>query len=175
MLASEVPRSIRRRSRSDWLIEGITGLLGASYNAQCAYEARGAVGTPVTRRPPHRSRRAALPHRAPALGDDAQVQSACRTQSCACGRVARPCVRPLWCLTRFPLASPLLSTPSASSSALEPLFEGFVDTMGLSDSLHACIPGVSPMGSPCGPDTNSPGQVQGLPGSAQRVSVHARG
>jgi hypothetical protein len=135
----------------------------------------GAVGTPVTRCPPHSSRRAALPHRAPALGDDAQAQSGCRTQSCACGRVARPSVRPLWCLTRFPLASPLLSTPSASSSALEPLIEGFVDTMGLSDSLHSCIPAVSPMGSPCGPGTTSPGQVQGLPGSAQRVSVHARG
>jgi hypothetical protein len=34
------------------------------------------------------------------------------------------------------LASPLLSTPSASSGAPEPLFEGFADTMGLSDSLH---------------------------------------
>jgi len=32
-----------------------------------------AVGTPVARRPPHRSRRAELPHRAPALGDDAQA------------------------------------------------------------------------------------------------------
>src|SRR4029434_2897112 len=32
-----------------------------------------AVGTPVTQRPPHRSRRAALPHRAPASGRDAQA------------------------------------------------------------------------------------------------------
>jgi hypothetical protein len=134
-----------------------------------------AVGMPVTQHPPHRSRRAALPHRAPASGGDAQAQSACRTQSCACGRVSRPCVRPLWCSTRFPLASPLLSTPSARSSAPEPLFEGFVDTMGLSDSLHPSIMGVSHLGSPCGPGMTSPGQVQGLPGSAQRVSVHARG
>jgi len=29
---------------------------------------------PVTRRPPHRSRRAALPHRAPAVGHDAQAR-----------------------------------------------------------------------------------------------------
>src|SRR5207247_5195861 len=32
-----------------------------------------AVGTPVTQRPPHRSRRAARPHRAPASGRDAQA------------------------------------------------------------------------------------------------------
>src|SRR5262249_50915657 len=73
------------------------------------------------------------------LGSNAPAQSACRTQSCACDRVTRPCVRPLWCVTRFPLASPLLSTPSANSGAPEPLFEGFVDTMGLSDSLHPSI------------------------------------
>ena len=99
----------------------------------------------VTRHPPHRSRRAARPHRAPASGDDAQASSACRTQSRACGRVSRPCVRPLWCSTRFPLASPLLSTPSAGPGAPAPLFEGFVDTMGLSDSLHPGIT-VVPLG-----------------------------
>src|SRR5262249_32446629 len=97
-----------------------------------------AVGATLTGCPPHRSRRASLPHRAPASGHDAQAQHACRTQSCACDRVPRPCVRPLWYSTRFPLASPLLSTPSANSSALELLFEGFVDTMRLSDSLHPC-------------------------------------
>ena len=32
-----------------------------------------AVGPPVTRRPPHRSRRAELPHRAPASGSDAKA------------------------------------------------------------------------------------------------------
>ena len=32
-----------------------------------------AVGTPVARRPPHRSQRAELPHWAPALGSDAQT------------------------------------------------------------------------------------------------------
>ncbi len=31
------------------------------------------VGTPVARRPPHRSQRAELPHWAPALGKDAQT------------------------------------------------------------------------------------------------------
>jgi hypothetical protein len=110
-----------------------------------AKDVKVAVGTPVTQRPPHRSRRAALPHRAPASGDDAQASSACRTQSRACGRVSRRCVRPLWCSTRFPLASPLLSTPSAGPGAPAPLFEGFVDTMGLSDSLHPYIT-VVPLG-----------------------------
>src|SRR6266705_3477544 len=32
-----------------------------------------AVGTPVARRPPHRSGRAGLPHPAPTLGDDAEA------------------------------------------------------------------------------------------------------
>ena len=102
-----------------------------------------AVGMPVTQHPPPRSRRAARPHRAPASGRDAQAQSAYRTQSRAWGRVTRRCVRPLWCSTRFPLASPLLSTPSAGPGAPAPLFEGFVDTMGLSDSLHPSITVVS--------------------------------
>src|SRR5262252_9271562 len=46
-----------------------------------------AVGMPVTRHPPPRSRRAALPHRAPASGDNAQApEGACRTQSSICDR-----------------------------------------------------------------------------------------
>jgi hypothetical protein len=48
----------------------------------------------VTRHPPHRSRRAALPHRAPASGRDAQAsEDACRTQSSTCDR-AYPALRP---------------------------------------------------------------------------------
>jgi len=66
---------------------------------------------------------------------------AVRSRARVTGRT-RHCVRPLVCWTTFPLASPLLSTPSASSGAPEPLFEGFIDTMGLSDSLHPCITGV---------------------------------
>jgi hypothetical protein len=49
---------------------------------------------PVTRHPPHRSRRAALPHRAPASGRDAQAsEEACRTQSSTCDR-EHPALRP---------------------------------------------------------------------------------
>ena len=48
----------------------------------------------VTQHPPHRSRRAALPHRAPASGRDAQAsEDACRTQSSTCDR-ENPALRP---------------------------------------------------------------------------------
>jgi hypothetical protein len=53
-----------------------------------------AVGMSVTRHPPHRSRRAALPHRAPASGRDAQASAeAGRTPSSPCDR-ASPALRP---------------------------------------------------------------------------------
>src|SRR5438093_4707823 len=44
-----------------------------------------AVGTPVPQRPPHRSRRAALPHRAPASGRDAPALRGIRRQDRGCG------------------------------------------------------------------------------------------
>lgn len=86
----------------------------------------------------------------------------------------RLCVRLLVCWTTFPLASPLLSTPSATSGAPEPLFEGFSDTTGLSDCPRPYIMGVSREGSPCGP-WDSQGQTQALPIPVHGVSVHARG
>src|SRR4029434_1065598 len=57
-----------------------------------------AVGMPVTRHPPHRSRRAALPHRAPASGRDAQALRGIRMKDMGFGQPvlgegihARPC------------------------------------------------------------------------------------
>src|SRR6266704_2900536 len=44
-----------------------------------------AVGRPVTRHPPHRSRRAALPHRALASGRDAQALRGIRMADMGCG------------------------------------------------------------------------------------------
>jgi len=121
-----------------------------------------AVGMPVTRPPPHRSRRAAFPHRAPASGHDAQAQRTCRTQACACDRVPRPWVRPLWYSTRFPLARSLPSTSSAGPLR-RPLFEGFRGTLKRSDSLHPCLT-VVPLGctvrtwrSLARPDAGPPG------------------
>ena len=53
---------------------------------------------PVTQHPPHRSRRAALPHRAPASGRDAQTLRGIRMQEVRFGQPllcegvhARPC------------------------------------------------------------------------------------
>src|SRR5262245_61843030 len=48
-----------------------------------------AVGMPVTQPPPHRSRRAALPHRALASGRDAQAWCRIRMQDRGCGPPAR--------------------------------------------------------------------------------------
>ena len=45
-----------------------------------------AVGMPVTRHPPHRSRRAARPHRAPALGRDAQALRRIRMHNVGFGK-----------------------------------------------------------------------------------------
>ena len=99
---------------------------------------------PVTRHPSHRSRRAALPHRAPASGQT------CRHPKvpAVCGRarvtgMTRPCVRSLVCAATFPLASSLPSTSSAGSLR-HPLFEGFLGTLKRSDSLHPCITVVPP-------------------------------
>ncbi len=51
------------------LIDGATLRFSAAIaRCRCAV----AVGTPVTRRPPHRSLRAELPHKAPTSGTDAQ-------------------------------------------------------------------------------------------------------
>ena len=83
-----------------------------------------AVGTPVARRPPHRSVREAFPHTAPASG-----RTLPRTRSSALCALTRPCVRSAFCSREFPLASPLPSTPSAAVSPA--LFGGFVGTMGL--------------------------------------------
>ena len=100
---------------------------------------------PVTRHPPHRSRRAARPHRAPASGLTCRdpkvpvVHGRARVTG-----MTRHCVRSLLCSAAFPLARSLPSTFSAGPVG-RPLFEGFLGTMKLSDSLHPCIT-VVPLG-----------------------------
>jgi hypothetical protein len=134
-----------------------------------------AVGMPVTQHPPPRSRRAARPHRAPASGHDAQAPKgpAVRRRAPVTGST-RLCVRPLVCWTTFPLARSLPSTSSAAPVG-QPWFAGFCGPLKRSDSLHPCLTVVPRTGSPCGPGHTAPGQRQGLPGSAPRVSVPARG
>jgi len=118
---------------------------------------------PVTRHPRHRSRRAALPHRAPASGHNAQAHGgACRTRLSAGGRRPRHGVRLLVCSAPFPLASSLPSTCSAGPLG-RPLCAGFLGTLQLADSLHPSLTGV-PLGCtgrtwPYGarPDAGPPG------------------
>jgi len=66
--AEDVPRQVPTSS-----LEGGTARHGAVLTARKRGANSVAVGTPVTQRPPHRSRRAELPHRAPASGRDAQA------------------------------------------------------------------------------------------------------
>ncbi len=75
---------------------------------------RVAVGMVLTAHPPHRSRREELPHRAPALGQTRRLAT-CRIRSSALCRAARLCVRSPYCPTRFPLASSLPSSHSATA------------------------------------------------------------
>ncbi len=78
-------------------------------------------------------------------GSDAQApEGACRTRLSACDRRPRHCVRLLVYSATFPVASSLPSTFSASPVG-RPLFEGFLGTMKLSDSLHPSIT-VVPLG-----------------------------
>jgi hypothetical protein len=66
-----------------------------------------AVGMPVTQHPPHRSRRAARPHRAPALGRTAQTLRGIRVADTRCGE-------PEVCEGVHPLpGQPVPLTPSA--------------------------------------------------------------
>src|SRR5262245_55034826 len=79
-------RSIRR-SVSIMLI--VSSHAVRFFAMSCAYHPYGcgvAVGTPVTQRPPPRSRRAALPHRAPASGRDAQALRGIRMKDMGFGQ-----------------------------------------------------------------------------------------
>jgi hypothetical protein len=134
-----------------------------------------AVGMPVARHPPHSSRRAALPHRAPASGLTCRPPQgpAIRGRARVTG-VTRPWVRSLVCTAAFPWARALPATSSAGPWR-PPWVESFLGTMKRSDALHPCLTVVPRTGSPCAPGDGSPGQMHGLPGSAHRVSAHARG
>jgi hypothetical protein len=64
---------MRRRKALLWgLVLGLCALVAGSLLWARPDPGKVAVGTRVTPRPPHRSRRAELPHRAPASGDDAK-------------------------------------------------------------------------------------------------------
>jgi len=72
-----------------------------------------AVGMAVTRHPPHRSRRAELPHRAPASGQTQRRDTSSRTPNCTLDAASSLCVPVTVACPEFPLAEGLFSTNSA--------------------------------------------------------------
>jgi hypothetical protein len=102
-----------------------------------------AVGTEISLRPPHRSRRALLTHRAPTLDGDEEtaplVKTASRMRTCACDTATRLCVRTVLCSSAFSLAPPLRSTGSATAETA--LFARFIATMSRSDFSITLIVG----------------------------------
>ncbi len=129
---------------------------------------------PVTRHPPHRSRRAARPHRAPASGDDAQAPEGAYRRGWAHVTGVPGAVSGSWSApprSPWPVPCPLPAPPvpwgAPCSKASAVLWSCPTPCTRASRSY--------PVGAPCGPGALSSGQLQGLPGSVPRVSVHARG
>jgi hypothetical protein len=131
-----------------------------------------AVGTHVAVRPPHRTRRAQLRHRAPTLGDDGKVY-ACRRRSRleihACP--ARCPVRAT--CSAFPLAPALRSTNSPAACAAD--FAGFIATTAGSDFSHPCIIGFGPPAFPMRAARYSGRSGERSPGSRTRSFCACRG
>jgi len=129
---------------------------------------------PVTQHSPHRSRRAALPHRAPASGDHGQAPGeACRTRARTCDREP-PALRPAPGLRdHVPLGPrPALHRRRPSHGAT-----GGRRLPRSSAAVRRPAPGPPgrlPEGAPCGPGQPAPGPMPGLPGAAPWVAGHAR-
>ena len=135
-----------------------------------------AVGTEIALRPPHKTRRALLTHRAPTLDDNEEtaspVKTASRMRACACDTATRLCVRTVHCSSAFSLALPLRSTNSATAETA--LFVRFIATMSRSDFSLALIVGYG-----LRPSRRRPGHDGGdcdgdLPVPGRKASAHAR-
>ena len=95
-----------------------------------------AVGTRIAPRPPHRSRRALLTHRAPPSGRTSAANglnpsAVRRTAANRIDVATRLCVRTTAVCQLFPLGEALPSPTSAGSCL--PLFDRFISTMASSD------------------------------------------
>ena len=113
-----------------------------------------AVGTLITERPPHRSRRALLTHRAPPSGRTSAARSLKphahqRTAANRIAVVARLSVRTTAACRLFPSGEALPSTTSAGSCL--PLFDRFLGTTTSSDFSSAYMLGVRLLPSRAGP------------------------
>ncbi len=113
-----------------------------------------AVGTRITPRPPHRSRRALLTHRAPPSGRTSahavlNPHAVRRTAANRTDVVSRPSVRTTAACRLFPSGEALPSTTSAGSCL--PLFGRFLGTTASSDFSSAYMLGVRLLPSRAGP------------------------
>src|SRR5262250_3226818 len=113
-----------------------------------------AVGTLITERPPHRSRRALLTHRAPPSGRTSAARSLKphahqRTAANRIAVVSRLSVRTTAACRLFPSGEALPSTTSAGNCL--PLFGRFLGTTASSDFSSAYMLGVRLLPSRAGP------------------------
>jgi hypothetical protein len=113
-----------------------------------------AVGTRIAPRPPHRSRRALLTHRAPPSGRTSAAgglkpPALRRTAANRIDVVFRLSVRTTAACRLVPLGEALPSTTSAGSCL--PLFGRFLGTTTSSDFSSACMLGVRHLPSRAGP------------------------
>src|SRR5712691_2594229 len=119
-----------------------------------------AVGTRITPRPPHRSRRALLTHRALPSGQTSAshgFETAClrRTAANRIDVASRLSVRTTAACRLFPSGEALPSTTSAGSCL--PLFGRFLGTTASSDFSSAYMLGVRLLPSRAGPDKSGHG------------------
>ena len=115
-----------------------------------------AVGTRIAPRPPHRSRRALLTHRAPPSGRTSAANglnppAVRRTAANRIDVATRLCVRTTAACRLFPLGEALPSTTSAGSCL--PLFGRFISTMASSDFSSTYMLGVRLVAFPSRPGT----------------------
>jgi hypothetical protein len=123
-------------------------------------------------RPPHRTRRAQLRHRAPTSGDDGKVY-ACRRRT-RLELHACPALCPVRATcSAFPLAPTLRSTNSPPARAGD--FAGFLATTVGSDFSHPCIIGFGPPAFPMRAARYSGRSGGRSPGSRTRSFCACRG
>ena len=136
-----------------------------------------AVGTRIAPRPPHRSRRALLTHRAPPSGRTSVASglnpsAVRRTAANRIDVATRLCVRTTAVCQLFPLGEALPSTTSAGSCL--PLFDRFISTMASSDFSSTYTLGVWLVAFPSRPGTKLRAWMR-PPRFRQRTSPRAQG